>query len=401
MNKILLSVLALGLSANTFAQTTDTVELGAGYANTAWYSLQNDEQVNVTKSDWDIAFQTTGFGSSIRINPANSINLYMASNDTSDWANLSINNLSNWTQLYNSDTSWVHGAFSSTQTGGLDLGWGAYNMITHHVTGNKLFVIQLSNGEYQKVWIKSLASNVYTFRHANMDNTMDMTHTLSKTAYAGKNFAYYSLQNHQAIDKEPMSADWDLMFGQYKAPEFGWYLVSGVLSNLGTRVAQADPVDQGTYVDHASETFNTAINVIGFDWKKYGGGWTLSDTTVFFVETRVGDVWKLYFTGFSGSSAGRFIFSKENLSATGIIEKNQTIINAYPNPTTDRLNLTYRIGDNGTAQLIDLQGKVVSSIPLSVGFTTTTMDVSNLNAGVYVLRVTDGQISSTQRIIVQ
>jgi hypothetical protein len=57
---ILASLLAAGfINANAQA-VTDTVAVGASYANHVWYSLANDEQGNAPKNNWDIAFDAGG-----------------------------------------------------------------------------------------------------------------------------------------------------------------------------------------------------------------------------------------------------------------------------------------------------------------------------------------------------
>ena len=391
MKKILLFAITV-ISGSTFAQVIDTVSTGAGYANQCWYSLENDEQANLIKSDWDIAFETSGFGSSIMTNHSIGTLLWLSPTDTANWSTLDTAGMNSWTSRYNSDETWSLGAFSQ-DGGGLDLGWGTYSTITHFVTGDRLFVIKLSNGAYKKVWIKLLASNVYTFRYANLDNSGDTTVQLVKGDFFGKNFGYYSLQNNMELDKEPNSDDWDLMFGQYGAADQGYYNVSGVLSNSGTMVAEAYPVnDKTTYEDHANETFQTNISTIGWDWKAFNFGtftYDIQDSLVYFVETSSGDIWKMIFTGFGGSANGNFIFSKAFLGTVGIDAPVSSILNVYPNPASEILNVTLVPNKDAMLSIIDLSGKTVYTQSISAGLATHTISVDQLNTGMYLLVVSD------------
>jgi len=402
MKQILLSIGIL-TGVVGYSQVTDTVILGSGYTNQCWYSLENDEQANLVKNDWDIAFETGGFGSSININGAVGTKAWSFPGDTSQFMTLDTTGMVSWVQLHNSDTSWQHGALAQNQSG-LDLGWGTYSVLTHIVTGDELFVLQLSDGSYQKLWIKSLESGIYTFRHATLDNVMDMTHTLTKSNFSGKNFGYFSLQTHQSVDKEPASADWDLIFGQYETSDIGWYLVSGVLSNYGTSVAKAYPVnDPLLYTDHSAHLFETEINSIGYNWKYFDfiSGWTLSDSLVYFVETQSNDIWKLVFTDFSGSSAGQFVFNKEKISSVGFDTPKVQVLNAYPNPAQDQLNITYNSNEPVRILLMDMNGRLIKRWEGNEGLNTKTLQVSDINTGVYNMIIESDNGISSQKIMIK
>ena len=44
--------------------------------------------------------------------------------------------------MYNSDTSWNYGAFVMNQSSDMfDYGWGVYNIQTHHIIGDSVFLI--------------------------------------------------------------------------------------------------------------------------------------------------------------------------------------------------------------------------------------------------------------------
>src|SRR5690606_9282518 len=102
-----------GLALATFtamAQTTitDTVSMGAGYANNVWYSLENDEQGSAPIDNWDIALVPSGSPSnplitSIFLNPkkgAANLSLYAVPGSTrADFSTIDTTGLSGWTAL--------------------------------------------------------------------------------------------------------------------------------------------------------------------------------------------------------------------------------------------------------------------------------------------------------------
>lgn len=194
-----------------------------------------------------------------------------------------------------------------------------------------------------------MSGGIYSFSYADINGTNPQSQTINKTTYTGKNFAYFNMTTNTAIDREPVSSSWDLTFVKYTSFIPTAYGVTGVLNNKGVTVAQADNVlNPAIYSNWNTHSQITAINTIGYDWKYFDLGtssWKLSLDTVYFVKSKVGDIWKLRFTGFSGSTTGNFILSKEKLSSVGINELNGDKIaslSVYPNPSTqDVVNVIY------------------------------------------------------------
>jgi hypothetical protein len=397
------NILFIGLLLTVaVAKAQETVSIGAGYTDQSYYQLSTGATVMEPKNDWDIAFETAGSGWSILINSAVGTGLWSASNDTTDFATLDTAGISSWSQLHNADTSWAHGAFAQNQTG-LDLGWGTYDMITHKVIGDEIFVIKLASGDFQKIWIKSLTSGVYTYRHATLDNAMDMTHTLSKSTYPTKNFVYFSLTNHTFLDKQPDAANWDLYFGQYGASEIGYYNVSGVLLNYGVQAIDVVGEDQASFNDFSSYTFESQLNIIGYDWKSYdfSAGWVLEDERLYFVKDQVGDVYKIYFTAFGGSANGDFEFNKELISSVSVEESEINAFTIAPVPASNGITIVYDLTKEATFSVVNLEGKVLLNGVFSAGFNKETLDVSSLTSGMYLIQVSTGTSFKTEKIIIQ
>lgn len=416
MKKLILPFAFMLISFAMQAQSVvDTVSLGAGYANQVWYSLENDEQGSAPKNNWDLAFETGGFGTSIHINSVIGTMLWTYPHaDTTGWATIDTTGMTAWTAKYNSDTSWSIGAFDKgmVTSNPNDVGWGIYNNITHVITGDSLFVIKLSNGAYKKLWIKNVINGGYNFVYANLDGTNTQTYFILKSNFNGKNFGYYSLQTNSELNREPApTANWDLLFTQYTGFVPTPYTLSGVLQNKGIIAAQADNVaNPATYENWFDHSFETAINVLGADWKTYSGAWYLSQDTVYFVKSKQGDIWKIIFTGFGGAGNGNFIFSKEKISTVGLDEINASSnieLSVYPNPVVNgSAQLVYSLNKDYTHAnytLIDMNGKIVANESLNnnAGFYTHSISTANLEKGVYFVNITIDNFTTQQKLIVQ
>ena len=63
--------------------------------------------------------------------------------DMNAWDAVDTSQMAGWPALYNSDTTWLNGAFDRNATGHPDYGWGVYNSQTHDVIGDSIFIIKL------------------------------------------------------------------------------------------------------------------------------------------------------------------------------------------------------------------------------------------------------------------
>ncbi|MEZ5083046.1 MAG: hypothetical protein R2750_06320 [Bacteroidales bacterium] len=218
----------------------DSVEMGPGYANDIYYSMQDGFISSVDRKNWDLGFYTSAWSAGIIINDGNGAELYLYPNaDTSGWMSVDTTGLSTWTVLYNSVDDCEMGAFNINEKGHPDYGWGVYNTINHDVVGDSLYIIKLMNGSdamYKKLWIERKISiqNTYIFKYADLDGSNEHQETLVATPYTSKNFIYYSLQTNEVLDREPNSDSWDILFTKYNTilEEGSPYIVTGVVTML-------------------------------------------------------------------------------------------------------------------------------------------------------------------------
>lgn len=394
------------------AQTTVTINTAAGNADQVFYNLLTDAQTTAPLAEWDLAFEISGFSSSILVNTAKGHKVYHTGVAVADWATLTAPNEGSWHELNNSETNWSEGALtygSTINDGGFNLGWGTYNMTTHTVAGTEVYALNLGGTTWKKLRIDGLAAGTYNFTYADLDGSAEVTGTLVKSGFTGKVFGYWDMTNNVAVDREPAATDWDLVFTKYIS-DLGvmWYGVAGVLQNPVVEVAQLDGVDPvaSDWLD-ADGQFSADINMIGSDWKSFTGGqYVYVEDRAYFVKDVAGNVWKLIFTEYGGSATGTMTFTKELASLTSVNEVGfaGTAV-VYPNPV-----------EGGVAQLLldvpaadafvtvhDLSGKQVHAdriggiAPMSVH----TLDLSTLATGSYVLRVQHAAGVVTSKVIVR
>ena len=396
------------------SQINDSVYLLPSYVNQSFYHLDNGEIANENNNNWDLAFSAAGGGASIRINGQSGVVLYNYPNgDTSAWTTLDTNGINNWGSVYNSDNSWDNGAFNinANSSNSLDLGWGIYSTITHHVTGDSLNVIKLSNGVYKKLQILKLSSGNYDFRYSNIDGSNEVITSISKSTYAGKNFGYYSLINGSEIDREPLSSDWHLVFTKYITtlqPSGLNYGVTGVLSNKNMQIAKAENVDVST-ADHNSHTYSSEINAIGYNWKSFNMAsfsYDIQDSLCYFIKDDLDNIWKLQLTGFDGSSTGGIFFNVEKIISSPINENKDITFHIYPNPSTNGfltiMNDINQVNENSSIKIFDANGRlIIDKKIVHSGFTVKKINIDKLDPGIYIVSLINGDKLIKKKLIIQ
>tara|TARA_B100000242_G_scaffold145129_1_gene103463 strand:- start:4397 stop:5623 length:1227 start_codon:yes stop_codon:yes gene_type:complete len=390
------------------AQTVQ-ISMGNNYANQIFYSMQNGEIKNISNDNWDLAFTTDQYASTIRTNDGKGVELYTYHlGDTSDWQNINVSILNNLSSgMYNSEISWYDGAFENNSLGHPDYGWGVYNMITHNVTGDSLYIIKTINGNWKKIWIQELTTaGEYIFKFSNLDGSNEITQSILKTNYTDKNFIYFSIDQNTIIDREPINSEWDITFTKYISPVQAMpYPVTGVLTNNNIEVAKATGVtDPLTYFDYSNHNFNNEINSIGYDWKSYQGSFVVDANRCYFIKDKNENIWRLVFNSFDGMSTGNVEFNTELIFNTSSENINKaSSLNVFPNPTTQNTNLIFDFEEECLINIYDISGVQVYSNQLnSTGLELINLPTGNFDAGLYFLVVyKENRVLAKEKLIVQ
>ncbi len=416
---LLLTLLSTTLMLSSQTVIQDSVIIGNGYANKAFYSLQNGTVATIPNNNWDLAVAVYSIQSaSIRINSAFGTRLWQyTAGDTTAWASLDTTGIASstgWIECFDQDTAYEPSAFEYTMTGHPNYGWGVYNSVTHDVNGIALFVAKSYTGTYKKVWIKNqkAITNTMTIRVANLDGTNDTTITFTKT-YANKNYVYIALESLIINDIEPANTSYELIFDKYNAyinPPGVYYPVSGVRLNRNIQAAEARGIHEDDAV-YTNFTFSNNMTLIGHDWKiQPPPVWVIVDSLSYFVLDNPGNVWQIWFTGFSGSSSGKYYFNKRQVAFASIEDEDDNLlkVSVYPNPTSEIVNIIYtnESSTNGWARVFDINGKLIHSVVL----TPSASLLQNIvlqpkqigwDAGIYFVQIELNGKITVQKLIIQ
>ncbi len=398
--------------AHMMAQEQKEVVTGQGYADDVYYSLDNGTVVTASRLTWDLGFTTDNFSVSILANNGAEVELYAyPKGDTADWETLDTTGMA-WTPMYNSIETFDEGAFSANASMHPDYGWGTYNMSTHNITGDSLFVIKTLGGNYKKlaIIVRGAMANTWEFKYANLDGSDEVVELLNAGEYKAKSFVYYSIDSTAVVDREPATGDWDLLFTRYFDYNIP-YIVTGVLTNEAHLLAQEvkeDDLDQSTFTQYADSAFTSGISIIGSDWKSFNMGTFAYDvaTDVVYFLKKYGETdstyYKIYFTGFSGSGEGKYTFMQEELMSSVSVSNPGMIktLELYPNPASQVLNLVVDHQGEIAISIYDITGRnVYSRVDHSGGFNTLSMDIGSLQPGLFFLKVRAGDLTEVIRFI--
>ena len=334
-----------------------------------------------------------------------------------DWASLDTTGLSTWAPMYNSTEDLYDGAFlrNMDYENAFDQGWGVYNMATHIIEGDSLFVIKTVAGDYKKLAIveanPNSTSNTWNFKFANLDGSDEQVVDFGADQYKDMNYIHYSIDNYEFLNREPNSTDWQLLFTKYFDYSIPYY-VSGVQINSEyVTVQQIDEVNQVDFEDYVEADFKSNLSEIGSDWKEFDMAsftYTVEEQRVYFAkvmnETATDSTyWKLYFTAFGGSSDGVYSFTQKNITDGTFVNELEgvALFQLYPNPVNTMLHLVTDLQTTMDVAIYDISGKLVYNQEIKRGFNQEEINISELKSGVYNLSISTDKGMTSQKFIKQ
>ena len=384
----------------------DQLSMGQGYENMLFYSLENGVVGDAPMAAWDLSFDIRPMGSTVNINCGMGHTLYPFGT-IEDWDNASLEGWESPEPYRNNHTSWSSGAFNqgNDPSNDFDLGWGIYDIITHTVNTNRMYLIMLPSGEYKKIAILSLDSGIYTFKYANMDGSEESEVSIEKSSYPGKLNVYYSIQTNEILDLEPADP-WDFMAMRYleNLSDEVYYGVTGILLNSGVNVQQKDglfdPFSDGLYDSALS---SDTINTIGHDWKSYSMslGYSVAEERCYFVSDNPGNIWRVVFTDFDGMSTGNMELGKILESTSRVNQLQEIAFEIYPNPSSFGSQIRASLSDHHNVCIVirSLSGSLIRTInPTS---SNPLIDVTDIPCGVYIIECANGGNRSINKLIIQ
>lgn len=412
MIKGIITVLLVSAFTIAYAQRTEHLSYGAGYANDIYYKLSDGSVTTVPNNNWDIAIESASFSANIIINEGAGVRLYEYSTDTTDWSTLDTTGFAfDANLLLNSKDDWEEGAFVQNATGHPDYGWGAYTL-THEVKGTDLYIILLRDGSYKKLVIDIMkTTGEVEFHYANLDGSNRVNAVLQKPNYSTKYMGYYDMQLDVAVDREPVKGDWDIVFTRWVeelAPGF-YQPLTGALTDRNVKIAKVADVDTNTF-DFNAYPYDSSITTIGYDWKSFDMGtfqYVIEDSLVFFVKTDDTTAYKVIFKSFAGSSTGDFSFSVSQAVHISVpeFESNLSGLKMYPNPANNNVNFEFdNVAEANEVQIdiYSIYGQVVVSktIGLNSGMNTVQLNNLNLPTGNYIANLTVNGVSMQEKLVI-
>lgn len=358
--------------------------------------------MQVPLADWHLALDVRPMGSTARINGGMGLKLFRYGS-LAEWDEV---NLDTWIpneQYRNNQTDWSDAAFSQGGDGMFDLGWGVYDVVTHIVSSDVMYLVQLPDESWKKVALLSLANGVYELQFANLDGTDSFNISIDKADYEGQLFAYCNLVSGTVENLEP-SEPWDIVFFTYEdevAPG-NYYPVTGGLIHPNVTVQQSegldDPFLDGSY---SFDSFSLETNVIGHDWKTYVPmeGYAIESNRCYFVTDSYGDIWRLVFTGFGGSATGEITFGLLEEGTVDVAEAKGNHWRIFPNPISSNQALIIEADGAKYVRIFNASGSLVIEQQLTGSHRLT---LPQLTSGLYIVQLTDGDgARQTQSLMIQ
>lgn len=400
----------VGLIALSSANAQEYMDTTSTNGNTedVYVQLNTGKKMRADRDNWDIAFENLGTTASVLINGQKGVRLFTSPYTVADWSSFDTTGMAGWVEYINSSESWSNGAFNQQLDANnpFDLGWGKYNVQNHVITGDSIFLIQLADKSYKKIYINDLTAGTYTFTYANLDGSDEKKKTVTKNDMKGQNFGFYSIVDEQVVSREPATEDWDLVFTEYIIPiptgpgMFLNYPVSGVKVNKGVEVAQRDGIAV-TSDDTVGLNWNMNISEIGSDWKSFNrttNMYEYEQDRTYFVRLKGGSVWKIYFTKYEGGPAGTYHYTLEKIETGASVKDIQNnAVALYPNPS-EHQPIHVELEGNNVIKNITIFNQAMQVVGSQ---TEATIETSNFTSGLYFVSIETAKGSALKKLIIK
>ena len=98
-------------------------------------------------------------------------------------------------------------------------------------------------------------------------------------------------------------------------------------------------------------------------------------------------------------SNGNALGIRLNTSVANMNEISTTDFSVYPNPASEVININSTKMLNAVITISDLTGKVVKTS--TINGLTASVNTSGLNSGIYYVTITEGNSTSTQKVVIR
>jgi hypothetical protein len=432
MKKFLSIVAGLTLSlANTATAQTwlnDSVTMGVNKVNDVYYSCANGTVKTENNLNWILAFSMGSQTAGVWANQATSAGVTVLNphKSAASWASISLADTATSTLQLNGETSWGTGALNVNKNPGaqFDFGWGTYDLASHNVYGDSIFIIG-KGGQFYKFIVDSLDGTTQTYYTRIAGLTMPfptISNVFAKgTKYAKSNMMHITLApGLKDTLRDPDNTSYEMIFTKYmgltslQGGGSAIYPLVGVLTNSkisSTAVANPnfDTVLGATGI--AGLTFTKAINNIGAAWKIFDGTtYSIAPDLSYVVKGTAADsnnYYQIKFTDYV-SANGLIKFAKRKINFPAAVNTINNITSTMviaPNPVANNATVILESTQANTAnmQILNTQGQVLYNAPITVN---AALNAYNINTsawatGQYFVTIIGSNIKVTQAITKQ
>ncbi len=188
------------------------------------------------------------------------------------------------------------------------------------------------------------------------------------------------------------------------------FSVVGVLNNVNTPANRFHPVTLD-FNDWFTQPLDPAKAVIGYNWKWFDLGafqWNLEDSLLFFVNGPNGNIYKIYFTFYEGTSTGNIEFEQEVVSMVDIsdLQENMASMRLLPNPADNMVTVTWNheLNRDADIRIFNIIGKEVMFRSLGADAQSRggiRLDISSLHEGMYIVSIISGGTVVNEKLVVR
>lgn len=319
-----------------------------------YIQFSTNSNLTINQTGWDIAFHNNVYDIGGKINSSKGVRAWRVFKDTSNFNSLSLSDT--LYQVYNNDSFMFWGALDTIYTGSLstwfNIGLGRFIQgTTNYAYGTHCYIIQTSNGGYQKFYLQYYASRKFDIIVSNIDNSNRRKISVTKEL----NSAHYKFVNlnmdTQSLTFEPFTTNWDILLrpnvkDRQTANVIPWFVSTNNAHNIlpysKSLNAFSDnipsfyftPVNSTEAYMHIGDpltaTYNNSLN--GSSVKSYmnnqiGSKWLSNDGkqarpgVSFFIKDRNSFLYHLIFTNFN-STTNELNYAFRKIGTASVFDNN-------------------------------------------------------------------------------
>jgi hypothetical protein len=431
MKKILFltaSMLTIASSVKSQTVITDTVSMGPGYANFAFYNVSTGVKNKMPINSWHMSHTSNTRDNALKFNHTGDAFVYLYPNgDNKSFANFDTTGWSKWLKPYNDLVKHEEGALNKQKSSNMwDFSWGVYDAATHKVVGDSMYLITLGKGQNMRFFkfmpVSQESNGDFIFTIAELNGSNAVTDTLKQSLANGATYKYFNFSTMKQVDGEPDAMEgWHLNFTRYYVPTLNQgvyipYITAGVESKRGIRIAKfkglawsdlqskhVQLIDDANADTSGGKGFRNELTRVGHDWKSFNGqAFVVADSMNYIVEvptTSGKEFWGVRFTGFGGSATGNVILQRVLLTSLSSSEALTKQFVIFPVPATNELFVkSINNSQINTINIYSLDGRLVTTQNVGLNEEISALNISNLTAGQYIVEVRHNEGTQSQII---